>query len=175
MSVNAPGATLLVMPHPAAPVAEKDRAGLLIVDDDPFTFALLEDTFESTYHVLRATNGLAALDIAAELKPDLILLDVVMPVMGGYEVCRRLKQDAQTRNIPVMFITGLGDLEAETKGLELGAVDYITKPLNPAAVKARVNNQIRLKWALDQLKRMGELERGLRDDILEVLEFKLKA
>jgi PleD family two-component response regulator len=148
---------------------------ILIVDDNPFTFAVLEDAFEGSYEVMRANNGLAALNLAAEEAPDLILLDVMMPGMNGYDVCRRLKSDPQTSNIPVIFITGLGDLEAETRGLELGAVDYITKPLNPASVKARVNNQVQLKKALDKLTRLAELEQSLRDDILEVLEFKLRA
>ena len=153
----------------------KQPSRILIVDDDPFTFAVLEDTFEDTYQVLRANNGRAALDLAAEEIPDLILLDVMMPGMNGYDVCRRLKSEPQTSNIPIIFITGLGDLDAETKGLELGAVDYITKPLNPASVKARVNNQVQLKRALDKLTKLAELEQSLRDDILEVLEFKLRA
>jgi DNA-binding response OmpR family regulator len=136
---------------------------------------VLEDTFEGTYEVLRANNGPAALNLAAVEAPDLILLDVMMPGMNGYEVCRRLKSEQETSAIPVIFITGLGDLEAETRGLELGAVDYITKPLNPASVRARVNNQVQLKKALDKLTRLAELEQSLRDDILEVLEFKMRA
>jgi len=147
----------------------------MIVDDDPFTFALLEDTFEGVYEVLRANNGLAALDLAAEEAPDLILLDVMMPGMNRYDVCRHLKSERQTSNIPVIFITGLGDLHAETKGLEFGAVDYISKPLNPPSLKARVNNQVQLKRALDKLTQLAELEQSLRDDILEVLEFKMRA
>jgi len=155
--------------------ALKRHSRILIVDDDPFTFTVLEDTFEGIHEVLRANHGLAALDIAAEEAPDLILLDVMMPGMNGYDVCRRLKSEPQTSNIPIIFITGLGDLDAETKGLELGAVDYITKPLNPASVRARVNNQVQLKRALDKLTQLAELEQSLRDDILEVLEFKMRA
>jgi CheY-like chemotaxis protein len=155
----------------AEPMSEK-MARLLIVDDDPFTFDLLEDTFEGIYEVLGANNGLAALDLAVKEKPDLILLDVMMPGMDGYDVCRHLKKDNQLSNIPVIFITGRGDLEAETAGLALGAVDYISKPLNLASVKARVANHVQLKRATDQLTTLAQLDRSLRDELLGALDFK---
>jgi PleD family two-component response regulator len=148
------------------------RPCILVVDDDTFNFDLLENTFDSDYEVLFATDGLTALEIASERTPDLILLDVMMPNLDGYEVCRRLKAQKRTGDIPVIFITGLGDMSSETTGLELGAVDYITKPINATAVKARANNQIQLKWALDRLVHAAVTEKELRDDLLEVLKFK---
>jgi PleD family two-component response regulator len=150
----------------------KARPCILVVDDDTFNFDLMESAFDSDYEVLYATEGMRALDIAAKRGPDLILLDVMMPHLDGYEVCSRLKADKRTCDIPVIFVTGLGDMSAETKGLELGAVDYITKPINATAVRARVNNQIKLKWALDKLTEVAALEQMLRNDLFEVLELK---
>jgi DNA-binding response OmpR family regulator len=112
------------------------------------------------------------IQIATQNAPDLILLDVMMPHMDGYEVCRRLKAERRTGSIPIMFVTGLGDICSETKGLELGAVDYITKPINVTAVRARVNIQIQLKWALDRLVQAAALEKALRGDLLEALQLK---
>jgi PleD family two-component response regulator len=148
------------------------RPCILVVDDDTFNFDLLENAFDSDYEVLFATDGIAALEIAAVKSPDLILLDVMMPDIDGYEVCRRLKAEHRTANIPIIFITGLGDMASETAGLQLGAVDYITKPVNAIAVRARVNNQIQLKWALDRLVHAAGLEKALREDLLEMLELK---
>jgi signal transduction histidine kinase len=123
---------------------------------------LLSDIFEEAFEVIVATEGLAALELALERKPDLILLDVMMPGMNGYEVCRRLKADSRTSNSSVIFITGLGNVADETRGLELGAVDYVTKPFNPAAVRARVNNQIKLRNAQAQLVAMAAAEHSCK-------------
>jgi PleD family two-component response regulator len=150
----------------------KARPCILVVDDDAFNFDMMESAFDSDYEVLYAAEGMVALDLATGRKPDLILLDVMMPNLDGYEVCSRLKADKRTRDIPVIFVTGLGDMSAETKGLELGAVDYITKPINATAVRARANNQIKLKWALDKLTEVAALEQALRNDLIEVLELK---
>jgi PleD family two-component response regulator len=150
----------------------KTRPCILVVDDDTFNFDLLESAFDTDYDVLFATDGITALQIATERAPDLILLDVMMPDVDGYEVCRCLKAQRQTRDIPVIFVTGLADMSSETTGLELGAVDYITKPINAIAVKIRANNQIQLKWALDRLVQAAATEKTLRDDLLEVLELK---
>ncbi len=131
------------------------RSCVLVVDDEPENIELLTEVCGEHYEILTAAEGLAALDIATNAKPDAILLDVMMPGIDGYEVCRRLKAEPLTASIPVIFITGLGDVAAETRGLELGAADYVTKPISPAAVKARVNNQISLKRAQDQLTRLA--------------------
>lgn len=107
---------------------------------------------------LFATNGRDALSQAAEELPDLILLDVDMPGMDGFEVCRQLKADVQTRTIPVIFVTGKGETEDEARGLEVGGIDYLTKPVRPAIVRARVRNHLELKRARDLLERLATLD-----------------
>ena len=151
---------------------EKARPCILVVDDDAFNLDLMESAFDSDYEVLYAAEGMTALDIATDRRPDLILLDVMMPHLDGYEVCMRLKADKRTRDIPVIFVTALGDMSAENRGLELGAVDYIAKPINATAVRARVNNQIKLKWARDKLTEVAALEQTLRNDLEELLQLK---
>lgn len=128
---------------------------VLIVDDEPINIAVLTDILEERYEILFATDGLKALDLARTAQPDLILLDVMMPVMDGYEVCRRLKEGRDTASIPVVFVTAMTDVDDEARGLELGAMDYITKPVSPPVVRARVRNQIELKQARDQLMRLA--------------------
>jgi len=135
-----------------------------VVDDETYNIDLLEDIFGGEYDVLRATDGAAALGIAARRRPDLILLDVMMPGMDGFEVCRRLNAGKATRDSLVIFITGLGKVADETRGLELGAVDYVTKPINPAAVKARVCNQIQFKRAQEKLLELAAREHELQMD-----------
>lgn len=129
------------------------RPTVLAVDDTPDNLALLHGLLKDRYRVKVANNGVAALRIATALPaPDLILLDVMMPEMDGYEVCRRLKADPATRDIPVVFLTAKADIEDERFGLDLGAVDYIAKPISPPIVLARVRNHLRLKDAADFLK-----------------------
>ncbi|WP_045218186.1 diguanylate cyclase domain-containing protein [Desulfonatronum thioautotrophicum] len=130
-------------------------ARILIVDDEPVNIELIANIFENKHDVLFAVNGEQALQLAATTAPDVILLDVVLPGMDGFELCSRLKADPLTQDIPVIFITGLGDIAAETKGLEMGAMDYIAKPINPPVVRMRVNNQIELKRARDQLAQLA--------------------
>ena len=98
---------------------------ILVVDDELINIEVLADIFSDDYEVLFATEGERALEIAAAARPDTILLDVMMPGLDGYEVCRRLKANHQTQDIPVIFVTGLGDVAAEVRGLELGARDYV--------------------------------------------------
>lgn len=118
---------------------------ILLVDDNTTNLQLLRDTLDGYgYKLLAAKNGKTALSIAQKAKPDLILLDIMMPELDGYEVCRRLKDDQATAQIPVIFVTALSDAEDEAKGLTLGAVDYITKPFNPELVRARVRNHLEL-------------------------------
>jgi two-component system, sensor histidine kinase and response regulator len=130
---------------------QSTRPSLLFVDDEPSSIDILADTFADEYDLLSASDGVTALRIAASRRPDLILLDVLMPGIDGYEVCRRLKREERTSNIGVIFITSRDSVIDETKGLELGAVDYVSKPINTVAVKARVGNQIKLKRAQDAL------------------------
>jgi len=126
---------------------------VLIVDDTPENIHILMGILEDEYEVSVAINGEKASRIAAmEPSVDLILLDIMMPGMDGYEVCAKLKANEKTANIPVIFVTALTADENEAKGLELGAVDYITKPFNPALVRARVKNHLETKNCRDKLE-----------------------
>jgi phosphoserine phosphatase RsbU/P len=125
---------------------------ILIVDDTPLNIGVISGALKDSYKTKVATNGEKALVLAsAEEKPDLILLDVMMPGMDGYEVCSRLKADPATSEIPVIFLTGQTSAEDETRGFEVGAVDYVHKPFSPAVVKARVRSHILLREARAQL------------------------
>lgn len=135
-----------------------EKPAVLIVDDMPMNIRALSVILESDYEVLVATSGTDALEKAAREKPDLILLDVIMPGMDGYAVCAHLKQDAVTKEIPIVFITAMDQEEDETRGLELGAIDYITKPLRPAIVKARVRNHIEFKKSKDILASLSSVD-----------------
>jgi len=132
--------------------AEFDRKTILIVDDAPENLMLLGELLQAEYRVRAANSGARALQVlVSDPRPDLVLLDVMMPEMDGYEVIRRLKQQEQTRDIPVIFITAMTAVADEERGLALGAVDYITKPFSPAIVQARVRAQLELKTARDRL------------------------
>lgn len=118
---------------------------ILVVDDVPANIDVLNEILRPTYQIKVVTNGSMALKIAmGPVPPDLILLDIMMPEMDGYEVCRQLKANASTRNIPVIFVSAMDDVKDEAKGFELGAVDYITKPVSPPIVKARVKTHLAL-------------------------------
>lgn len=125
---------------------------VLVVDDTPENLGALGEILRPYYHVRLANTGQRALEIcAAEPRPDLVLLDVAMPVMDGYEVLSRLHADPDTQGIPVIFVTGLNSVDDEERGLEMGAVDYITKPVRPRIVLARVRTHLDLKRANDRL------------------------
>jgi diguanylate cyclase (GGDEF)-like protein/PAS domain S-box-containing protein len=121
---------------------------LLIVDDQAINIQTLYQIFSEDYQVFKATSGQKALDLCATQAPDLILLDVMMPDMDGHEVCRRLKANALTQDIPVIFTTAQNSPDDEAAGLALGAVDFITKPINAAVIKARVRTHILLRQTL---------------------------
>ncbi|MCK9382504.1 MAG: response regulator [Sulfuritalea sp.] len=130
-----------------------EKATILVVDDTPDNLSLMSNLLQDDYKVKIANGGEKALKIAAsDSPPDLILLDIMMPGMDGYEVCTRLKHDPKTANIPVIFLTAKAETTDEKKGLELGAVDYITKPISPPIVIARVKNHLALKAAADFLR-----------------------
>ena len=131
---------------------------VLLVDDMPANLRLLAATLGESYQVSAATNGPEALTLVGELEPDLILLDVEMPGMDGYEVCRQLKANPATRHIPVIFITGRASENDELLGLQLGAVDYLTKPFNQAIVQARVHTHLELKRYADLLQQHAYLD-----------------
>ena len=124
---------------------------ILAVDDDRLNINMLIGLLQDEYEVLAAINGTMGLKAAERTNPDLILLDITMPDMNGYEVLAELKADPLTKDIPVIFITGLTDAEDEAKGLDMGASDYVSKPFNATVVKARIRTQLRLKQQADQL------------------------
>jgi diguanylate cyclase (GGDEF)-like protein len=138
---------------------EKQKPSVLIVDDVPTNIQILAESLAGDYRVKVATSGQSALEIVAKQeRPDIILLDVMMPQMDGYEVCARLKQDAETKNIPVIFVTAMDEAVDEEHGISLGAVDYITKPFHLPIIKARLKNHIKHKLMTDQLESMVWLD-----------------
>jgi sigma-B regulation protein RsbU (phosphoserine phosphatase) len=149
-----------------------EKKTVLVVDDTPANIQVLMETLKHEYRIVAAVNGERALQLAAsDPPPDIILLDIMMPEMDGYEVCARLKADAKTRDIPIIFITAMSDTQDETKGLELGAVDYITKPISPPVVLARVKGQLELKQAREILKNQNViLEQRVEERTRKVLE-----
>ena len=132
--------------------AHKPR--LLLVDDQPINIQVMHRVFSEDCQVFVATSGTQALQQCRDNPPDLVLLDVVMPEMDGYEVCRRLKADVATRHIPVIFVTAENSTEQETYGLEAGAVDFINKPINPSVLRARAKTHLLLKYQSDMLRKL---------------------
>jgi sigma-B regulation protein RsbU (phosphoserine phosphatase) len=149
-----------------------EKQTVLVVDDTPANIKVLMETLKDDYRIVAAVNGQRALQLAAsDPNPDIILLDVMMPEMDGYEVCAKLKADLKTREIPIIFVTAMSDTQDETKGLELGAVDYITKPISPPVVSARVKNHLELRQAREILKNQNLiLEQRVDERTREVLE-----
>lgn len=164
--VNPPRATARKGPHfhfstPMSyamnPLDFTHKATLLVVDDNPANLSLMSDLLKDEYRVKVATTGSRALEIArSESKPDLILLDIMMPGLDGYQVCRELKQDPTTWSIPIIFLTARSDAEDEEKGIALGAADYVTKPISPAVVIARIRTQLQLRRYNQSLKSLVE-------------------
>src|SRR3569833_1639410 len=132
---------------------------VLAVDDDPISGALIAQVLRDWADVALLTDGTATRERALAAAPDLILLDVLMPGTDGYLICAELKADPRTRDIPVIFVSTLADEGVEARGLLAGAVDYVTKPLQPAILSARVRNHIEIKRQRDRLERVSQ-----RDD-----------
>ncbi|TAA45897.1 response regulator [Corallincola spongiicola] len=146
-----------------------DKATILVVDDTPENIDVLAGLLRDDYNVKAAKNGEIALKIAhLSPPPELILLDIMMPGIDGYEVCRRLKEDPVTKHIPVIFVTAKISPEDELRGLELGAVDYITKPISPPIVKARVKTQLAL------FNQNRELDRKVKEQTATIAETRQK-
>lgn len=147
----------------------QSRPTILVVDDTRENIMVLDEVLRGDYKIKAATNGELALKIAnGETPPDLVLLDIMMPGMDGYEVCRRLKAESPTRRIPVIFVTAMSEVQDEAKGFELGAVDYITKPISPLIVQARVKTQLAL------YNQNRELERKVRERTAELERTRLE-
>ena len=162
------------------PEHNSSRLTVLVVDDAPANLNLLAGLLNTSYRVRLAPSGPKALELAQKSPPDLVLLDVMMPDMDGYEVCRRLKADERTRHIPVIFLTAMQEPENEALGFEVGAADFIHKPISPAIVQARVKTHLQNKTLQDMLRhhnarlsseldeRMVQLDR-LRESMLYVM------
>ncbi len=147
----------------------REKPTILIVDDTPANLSLLSDVLKSDYRTKAAVNGEKALKLAfSGTPPDLILLDIMMPGMDGYEVCRRLKANPATRSIPVIFVTAMNEVEDETRGLALGAVDYVTKPISAPIVKARVETHLAL---YEQAREMEDMIAKLKAQAGELAEW----
>lgn len=154
-----------------------DAPRILVVDDERVNITMVSKALGEDALILPASSGLEALELAAAERPDLILLGVMMPTMDGYEVCQRLKENPRTQDIPVIFVTALDDEADEAHGFSFGAVDYITKPISPAIVQARVETHLALRRASEDLEaRNQELERAIqaREDMERVMRHDLK-
>jgi two-component system sensor histidine kinase/response regulator len=152
---------------------------ILVVDDEPSNVDVLCDLLEALdYRTVGAGSGDAALALARDREPDLVLLDIMMPGMDGLEVCRRLKADAATASIPVVFVTALSDAEDRARGIEAGGDDFLTKPFSRPVLVARIRSLLRLKAAQDQLaesyRRLRALE-SLKDDLTRMVVHDLKS
>ena len=135
------------------------RPKILIVDDQPTNIHILAEALKDHYDVRIANNGEKALRITEETdKPDLILLDVMMPGLDGFEVCRRLKNDPTSQDIPIIFVTAKNNVVDEERGLNLGAVDYVSKPFSIPVIKARIHNQLLLKQRADLLTLLASID-----------------
>ncbi len=153
-----------------------EKQTILVVDDTPENIDVLVGVLKSEYKVKAALNGEKAINIVkGGSPPDLILLDIMMPEMNGYQVAQVLKNDSVTRDIPIIFVTAMNEIEDEKKGLELGAVDYLTKPISPPIVKARVHNQMELKMHRDNLEGLVALRTKELEMTREVTIFSLAA
>jgi len=129
------------------------KFSVLIVDDERYDIKVLTEFLHDDYKIMAAKNGEQALKIVQGANPpDLILLDIMMPDIDGYEVCTRLKADKQTRDIPVIFVTAVSEVMDAARAFELGAVDYVTKPFNPLTIKARVKTHVQLYNTMQELK-----------------------
>ena len=148
------------------------RPTLLVVDDTAANIDILLDALGEDYAIRVATDGEAALNSVKKFPPDLILLDIMMPGMDGFEACRRLKVDPATQDIPIIFITAMNEDADEARGLSLGAVDYITKPFHAAIVNARVRNHLELRRQKQEIQqsydKLRELE-ALRDSLVHMI------
>lgn len=150
------------------------RQTVMIVDDTPANIEILSESLGDEYELFFATSGFDALELIRADKPDLILLDIMMPGMDGFELCRILKGEPSTRDIPIIFVTAMIEEEQEIKGLELGAIDYLTKPISPHIVRARVKNHLELKRYRDLLETLASAADRAKKEFLRSVSHELR-
>jgi len=132
------------------------KNSILVVDDNDINIAILEDILKHDYEVHSAKDGVEAIEMVKDIMPDILLLDVVLPKMGGFEVIKILKEDPSTNEIPIIFVTALSDVDNERHGLQLGADDYIQKPFDPVSVKLRVDIQMRIVSQMRKIQLLSD-------------------
>jgi DNA-binding response OmpR family regulator len=145
------------------------RFTILAVDDEPTNIHILASALKDEYDVLTALNGYDAISQLKEQKPDVILLDVMMPDLSGFDVCRIIKSDDAFADIPVIFLTALDNIDGELRGLELGGIDYLTKPINFTLLKLRIRNHIALKERNELVKKQRDLLAHQKEELEAVL------
>ncbi|MEO5334214.1 MAG: response regulator [Magnetococcus sp. YQC-5] len=153
----------------------ENKPRILIVDDIPGNIKILAELLKNDYAISVTTKGEDVMRVVLDHKPELILLDIVMPDLDGFEVCRRLYENPQTQGVAVIFVTGQGDPHDEERGLALGAVDYITKPYSSTIVRARIKTHLGLKRAREQIEKSNQEIRTLNDNLVAVLDEQKKA
>ena len=166
MPISAGSPTKLVVDDEASNLSQMEKNALpistrrptvLVVDDEPSNLILMDRILSRDYIIQNASNGSEAIELAFANPPDLILVDVMMPIMDGFEVCRRVRENASTMHVPVIFITGKNEIKDEELGFSVGASDFIHKPISAPIVVARVRSQLKIKFMQDYLR--GELAR----------------
>lgn len=145
------------------------RQTILVIDDDPLIRELIQCILEDDYDVITVSGADDALKFMESLQPDLILLDVVMPSMDGYELFALIKQMPAMSDLPVLFLTCMSEYDSELRGLEMGAADYISKPFNPGLLKLRVRNHLLIKSNRDELRERYEIQRELDEELMALL------
>ncbi len=138
--------------------AEPVRGKILLVDDQVVNIKILHQLLQDDYDIYMARDGNQAIEMCKKVKPDLVLLDIEMPMLNGFDVCAHLKNDPDTQEVAVIFVSGHFDEDKEVRGFQLGAVDFIHKPINPVITKARIKNQIRLKLNTDLLRTIALID-----------------
>src|SRR5262249_38205908 len=131
---------------------------VVVADDDPINLVIISNALQGEFEVITVSNGMEALERVEKGDIDLVLLDIVMPDLDGFQVCTRLKNNPTTSSVPVIFVTGLDDSTEETRGFSVGGVDYIPKPIHPTVVRARVRTHLELKRTRDLLEQLASVD-----------------
>jgi CheY-like chemotaxis protein len=157
---------------------KEEKARILVVDDEPGNIELIQDYLEKEYDIVSAQSGKDALQKISEEKPDIVLLDIMMPGISGYEVCAKIKQDESTRFIPVVMVTALSEVEDKIKAIEAGGDDFLTKPINSLELQTRVRSLLRIKYYYSQLfknKEQIEAQNDFRTIMINILPILLQS